>query len=116
MVDYLLGDSGKKQQPFYRKAVPIETKPAHRVSPDMAGIMLDQNGDPFDCMGRFTSDEIEKKFGGKQEAIRSLRKTQMFQPKPESYETLNLAKTQTQSFAAEYKDTKTSKMRTIIPM
>ncbi len=70
-------DLSKKQQPFYRQAVPLETRPAHRVSPDIAGFMLDSNGDPIDCMGRFTSDEIEKKFGGKQAAVQSLKQSNL---------------------------------------
>ncbi len=60
-----LADSKKRPQPFYRKAVPIEIYPAHKVKPEKAGLMLDPSGDPFDCMGRYTSYEIEQKFGGK---------------------------------------------------
>ncbi len=61
----IIADSKKRPQPFYRKAVPIEIYPAHKVKPEKAGLMLDPSGDPFDCMGRYTSYEIEQKFGGK---------------------------------------------------
>ena len=55
----------KRPQQFYRKAVPIEVHPSHKVNPEKAGLMLDPRGDPFDCMGRYSSNEIDKKFGGK---------------------------------------------------
>ena len=53
------------QVPFYRTAVPHETKVRHKVKPETAGLMIDQQGNMFDCMGRYTSDEIDCKFGGK---------------------------------------------------
>lgn len=67
MVEAVLFKSVTKKahQPFYRKAVPIEIHPAHKVNPETAGIMYDPKGNLFDCMGRYTHDEIKEKFGGK---------------------------------------------------
>ena len=60
---------GKTQ--FYRKAVPCENKRAHIVKPETAGLMIDQRGQVIDCIGRYTTEEIEQKFGGKR-AVQSL--------------------------------------------
>ena len=59
--------------------------------------MLDPDGNVFDCMGRYTNEEIQEKFGGKN-AIKSLAKTQT---KTERYNTLNLAQTQAASHQLE---------------
>ena len=49
--------SGGKTQ-FYRKAVPCSSRPAHKVNPETAGLMIDQQGELFDCRGRYTAEEI----------------------------------------------------------
>ena len=39
--------SGKTQ--FYRQAVPRENRPAHKVKPETAGLMIGPKGEVFDC-------------------------------------------------------------------
>ena len=51
--------------------MPFESRPAHKVNPETAGLMIDHQGDVLDCMGRYTSEEIEERFGGKR-AVQSL--------------------------------------------
>ena len=51
--------------------MPFESRPAHKVNPETAGLMIDNQGDVLDCMGRYTSEEIEERFGGKR-AVQSL--------------------------------------------
>lgn len=38
---------GKTQ--FYRQAVPRENRPAHKVKPETAGLMIGPKGEVFDC-------------------------------------------------------------------
>ena len=50
-------------------------KPTHTVKVENAGLMIDNYGDIFDCMGRYTSEEIKDQFGPGKRGVRSLKKT-----------------------------------------
>ena len=65
-------------------------KVGHKVSTEQIGIMIDPDGNLFDCLGRFTTDEIEEKFGSGNKAILSYKKPKN---RTERLNTLNLAQT-----------------------
>ena len=57
---YILGSEGGNKSScglgqFYRKAVPVDCRPAHKVNPEAAGLMIGPTGEVFDCMGRYTT-------------------------------------------------------------
>ena len=66
-MELLKGGDRRSGSGYYRKAVPIETSkmPVHKVIPEKAGLMLDEEGEIVDCLARYTDGQIKAKFGGK---------------------------------------------------